>query len=122
MAHITGIGGIFFKCTDPKALAEWYRDVLGFAIEDWGGALLRSDPQAPPHVVWGPFSADTKYFAPSQREFMVNFAVDDLAGMIELLEGKGVTILGHETMDGMGKFAWLIDPAGTKIELWEPQR
>jgi predicted enzyme related to lactoylglutathione lyase len=122
MARITGLGGIFFKCENPKALAEWYRDVLGIAIQDWGGALLRPDPQGPPHIVWSPFSADTNYFAPSSREFMVNFAVDDLDAMLVMLEGKGVAILGREDSDQMGKFAWLTDPAGTKIELWEPKR
>jgi len=122
MARVTGIGGIFFKCADPKMLAEWYRDVIGFAIEDWGGAMLKADPEGAPHAVWGPFGADTKYFAPSEREFMINFAVDDLNGMIEMLKTKGVNILGRETMDGIGQFAWLLDPAGTKIELWQPAR
>lgn len=122
MARITGIGGIFFKCADPKALANWYRDMLGFAIEDWGGALLKSGPKGPPQAVWAPFDNDTKYFAPSGREFMINFAVDDLGEVVAMLEGKGVNILGREDNDPSGKFAWLLDPAGTKVELWEPKR
>lgn len=122
MARVTGIGGIFFKCSDAKGVSDWYRDVFGFTVEDWGGALLRPDPLAPPHVVWSPFEADTKYFAPSDQPFMINFAVDDLNGIIETLNGKGVKILGRDTMDGIGEFAWLLDPAGTKIELWEPKR
>lgn len=120
MARITGIGGIFFKSADPKALAAWYRDVLGLAVEDWGGALLAHDaPGHPPHAVWSPFAADTKYFAPSTREFMINFAVDDLDAMLARIEAKGATILARDDSDPNGRFAWLLDPDGTKIELWE---
>lgn len=122
MARITGVGGIFFKCNDTKSLAVWYRDVLGIRIEKWGGALLKPDPAGPPHLVWRPFAAGTTYFEPSQREFMVNFAVDDLEGMIAMLVEKGVKILGRDGNDPAGKFAWIMDPAGTKIELWEPAR
>ena len=120
MARVTGIGGIFFKCADPKALAEWYRDVIGFAIEDWGGAMLKADPEGAPHAVWGPFGADTKYFAPSEREFMINFAVDDMDAMVARLTAKGVPIL-KRAEDANGKFAWILDPDGTKIELWQPK-
>ncbi|MGD0191828.1 MAG: VOC family protein [Rhizomicrobium sp.] len=122
MARITGFGGVFFKCADPKALAEWYRDILGIEIEDWGGALLKRDPDGPPHVVWAPFSSDTKYFQPSTRELMINFAVDDLDDFVGALTGKGVEVLGRDDNESMGKFAWFMDPAGTKIELWEPRR
>jgi catechol 2,3-dioxygenase-like lactoylglutathione lyase family enzyme len=80
MARVTGVGGIFFKCGDPKALSEWYRRVLGLAVEDWGGVLFRPDADGPPRLVWGPFAADTDYFAPSPRDCMINFAVDDLDG------------------------------------------
>src|ERR1700733_8903651 len=94
MAKITGFGGIFFKARDPKALAAWYRDTLGLAIEEYGAALLRYDaPGHPEFVVWNPFAEDTKYFAPSTREFMINFAVDDLDAMVAALEAKGVTVL-----------------------------
>jgi len=121
MARITGFGGIFFKSKDPKALAAWYRDTLGIVLEDYGAALLRYDmPGHPQFVVWNPFSADTKYFAPSSREFMVNFAVDDLDGMVAALEAKGVTILGRQD-ESYGRFTWILDPEGTKIELWEPK-
>ena len=122
MARITGVGGIFFKAADPKALAAWYRDVLGITVENWGGALFSPDAQGPPHLVWSAFNQDTKYFAPSTREFMINFAVDDLDGMIAALKDKGVNILSRDDSDPNGKFAWLLDPAGTKIELWEPKR
>jgi len=119
MARITGVGGIFFKSPDPKKLSAWYRDVLGIELTEWGGAMLRYDaPGHPEFVVWNPFPADTKYYEPSKREFMVNFAVDDLDGMIAALEAKGVTVLGRQNED-YGRFAWILDPDGTKIELWQ---
>ena len=121
--HITGIGGIFFKSKDPKALAAWYRDTLGLKVEDWGGALLSYDaPQHPSVAVWSPFSETTGYMAPSTREFMINFAVDDLDALVATLTSKGVTILKRDDQDANGKFAWILDPDGTKIELWEPKR
>ena len=122
MARITGLGGVFFKCADPKALAAWYRDTLGIAIEDWNGAILKPDPEGAPHVVWAPFAADSKYFEPSKREFMINFAVDDLDGVVAQLKDKGVEITGPDDSDPSGRFAWLVDPSGTKIELWQPKR
>ncbi len=120
--HITGFGGIFFKSKDPKALAAWYRDVLGLSVEAWGGAMLPTDaPGHPPVVVWNAFSEKTDYFAPSSREFMVDFAVDDLDAFIAKLTAKGVPILKRDDTDTNGKFAWILDPDGTKIELWEPK-
>ena len=117
MARITGFGGIFFKSSDPKRLAAWYRDVLGIELAEWGGAMLRTD--APGHfVVWNPFPADTKYYEPSKREFMVNFAVDDLDEMLAQVQAKGVAVLGRQDED-YGRFAWIMDPDGTKIELWQ---
>jgi len=120
MARITGLGGVFFKCDDPQALSAWYRDVLGLTIEDWGGAMLKRQPDAPPQAVWAPFPSDTDYFAPSGHAFMINFAVDDLDGMIRQIEAKGVAIIGRQEMKDIGRFAWLLDPAGAKVELWQP--
>jgi catechol 2,3-dioxygenase-like lactoylglutathione lyase family enzyme len=121
--HITGIGGIFFKSDDPKALAQWYRDVLGLQIEDWGGAALRYDaPHHPPILVWSPFPRTSDYMTPSAREFMVNFAVDDLDAFVATLMTKHVAILKRDDNDPNGKFAWILDPDGTKIELWEPKK
>jgi len=122
MARVTGVGGIFFKCGDPKALSEWYHRVLGLALEDWGGALFRPGADGPPQLIWGPFAADTEYFAPSPRDCMINFAVDDLDGMIARLGEYGVSILAREDNDPNGRFAWFVDPAGIKIELWEPKK
>jgi len=123
MARITGIGGIFFRSKDPKALSAWYRDVLGLKIEDWGGAAIPLDaPGHPPVIVWSAFEAKSDYLAPSTREFMVNFAVDNLAAFLETLKAKGVAVLNHTDDDPSGKFAWIVDPDGTKIELWEPKK
>jgi catechol 2,3-dioxygenase-like lactoylglutathione lyase family enzyme len=118
MARITGLGGVFFKAKDPKALSAWYRDTLGIPIEDWGGALLNGD-SGPPHVVWSPFSAATDHFKPSTREFMINFAVDDMDAFLATLTAKGVEILGRDDQT-YGKFAWIMDPDGTKVEFWQP--
>jgi len=121
MAKITGLGGIFFKARDPKALAAWYRDTLGFDVEDWGGARLKRGADAPPFAVWAPFDAGTTYFAPSTQPFMVNFAVDDLDGFVAALKAKGVEPLGRDDSDPSGKFAWIADPEGNKLELWQPK-
>lgn len=121
--HITGIGGIFFKSRDPKALANWYRDVMGIHIEDWGGASLRYDvPDHPPVLVWSAFPEHSDYMAPSTREFMLDFAVDDLDAFLAKLAAKGVKPLKREDADANGRFAWILDPDGTKIELWEPKK
>ena len=120
MAKITGVGGIFFKSPDPKKLADWYRDVLGLDIQSYGASLLSYDAEGhPPFVVWTPFAADTTYYEPSTREFMVNFAVDDLDAFLAQIEAKAVAVLGRQDYD-YGRFAWILDPDGTKIELWQP--
>ena len=121
--HVTGIGGIFFKAKDPKALAAWYRDVLGMPMESWGGAALRYDaPKHPPVMTWNSFPAATKYFAPSTSEFMIDYAVDDMDALLARLKAKDVTILKREDTDPSGRFAWILDPEGNKVELWEPKR
>jgi predicted enzyme related to lactoylglutathione lyase len=119
--RITGLGGVFIKSKDPKALSAWYRDVLGIHMEPWGGAMLRYDaPDHPPMVVFNHFAADTTYFEPSKREVMLNFGVDDLDAFIAKLKAKGVEILKRDDTDPSGHFAWIVDPDGTKIELWQP--
>ena len=118
--HVTGIGGVFVRSPNPKALAAWYRDVLGLAIEPWGGAILHTDaPHHPAVVTWNAFPQATTYFAPSTREFMLNFAVDDLDAILARIRSKGVKILKRDDSDPTGKFAWIADPDGTKIELWQ---
>jgi catechol 2,3-dioxygenase-like lactoylglutathione lyase family enzyme len=119
--RITGVGGIFVKSKDPKALARWYRDVLGVSLEPWGGATFKYDaPGHPPVLVWNAMPDKTTYTAPSTREFMLDFAVDDLDAYLARLTAKGVTILKREDGGATGKFAWILDPDGTKIELWQP--
>jgi predicted enzyme related to lactoylglutathione lyase len=122
MARITGFGGVLIKSPDPKALSAWYRDVLGMAVQDWGGALLEQSLQSPDTATWTPFKEATDYFAPSTREVMINFAVDDLEAFLKQIEAKGVKVLDRQTMDGMGSFAWIMDPDGTKIEFWQPAK
>jgi catechol 2,3-dioxygenase-like lactoylglutathione lyase family enzyme len=121
--RITGIGGIFVVSKDPKALAAWYRDVLGISLERWGGATFRYDATGHPAVVvWNAFKEGGSYLAPSQRDFMLDFAVDDLDAFLTRLTAKGVTILKRDDSDPSGKFAWILDPDGTKIELWQPTK
>jgi catechol 2,3-dioxygenase-like lactoylglutathione lyase family enzyme len=121
VGRITGVGGVFVRSKDPKALAAWYRDVLGIPVEAWGGAILRYDaPGHPPVLTWSPFPRSTGYMAPSTREFMLNFAVDDLDAFLGRLKAKGVAVLKRDDSDPSGSFAWILDPDGTKIELWQP--
>ncbi len=121
--HITGIGGVFFKAKDPKALAAWYHDVLGLPLEAWGGAVLRSDaPGHPTATGWNAFPAGTRYFAPSTSDFMINYAVDDMDAILARATAKGVAVIKRTDDDTSGRFAWLLDPEGNKIELWEPKR
>ena len=121
--HITGIGGVFFKANDPKTLAAWYRDVLGMPVEAWGGAALHYDvAQHPPVSAWSVFSAASKYFAPSAADFMINYTVDDMDAIVKRLRARGVEILKRDDKDPNGRFAWILDPEGNKVELWEPKR
>ena len=121
--HITGVGGVFFKAKDPKALAAWYRDMLGMPVEAWGGAALHYDAQQhPPATAWSAFSASSNYFAPSTGDFMINYTVDDLDAIVKRLSAKGVEILKRDDKDPNGRFAWVVDPEGNKVELWEPKQ
>ena len=122
VGHITGVGGVFVKSKDPKALAAWYRDVLGLKLESWGGAMLSYDAPGHPHVlVWNALPEGSDYTTPSTREFMLNFAVDDMDAILARLKAKGVTVLKRDDSDPSGSFAWILDPDGTKIELWQPK-
>src|SRR6185312_5817079 len=102
--RITGVGGIFVTSKDPKALAAWYRDVLGIKVEPWGGAMLSYDAPGHPHVlVWNAFKEGDDYLKPSTREFMINFAVDDLDAFIKRIEAKGVKVLKRDDTDPSGR-------------------
>ena len=120
--RITGVGGIFFRSKDRKALMAWYRDVLGLKVEDWGGVVMSYDaPKHPPAVTVTAFTETSAMMAPSRREFMINFAVDDLDAFIARIKAKGVAVLKRDDSDPYGRFAWILDPDGTKIELYEPK-
>lgn len=118
MAKVLGLGGVFFKVEDPKAVREWYARVLGFDVHDWGGTVFKASKGGA--ATWSPFGADTQYFAPSTASFMINFVVDDIDGVLAKAAAEGVEPTGRQDEGGMGRFAWLMDPAGVKIELWEP--
>jgi predicted enzyme related to lactoylglutathione lyase len=125
MARITGIGGVFFKSKgDGAALAAWYHQHLGLPLEAFGGAVLRwPDDKAEDQglTVWHVASSDSQWFSPSQASFMINYRVDDLGALLEQLRAAGVTVLqGPESAEN-GKFAWIMDPDGNKVELWEPK-
>lgn len=121
--HITGVGGVFLKSPNPKALATWYQDVLGLKVEPWGGALLRYDaPQHPPKLAWNVFDQSTEYFAPSTCDVMINYAVDNLVALLTKVQASGVAVINRDDSDPNGKFAWILDPDGNKVELWEPKR
>lgn len=123
IGRVTGIGGVFVRSRDPKTLADWYREVLGLDVKSWGGAAMPVDaPGAPPKVSWTAFPTDGDYMNPSAREFMINFAVDDMDAIIARLTAKGVAVLKQDDGDAFGRFAWIMDPDGTKIELWQPKR
>ncbi|MBI1685332.1 VOC family protein [Caulobacter hibisci] len=117
MAKVLGIGGVFFKAKDPKALAEWYTRVLGFETESWGGAVFQHPKIG--MASWSPFPADTRYFEPSAASFMINLIVDDLDGVLAKAAAEGVEATGRQDEE-YGRFAWLVDPEGFKVELWQP--
>ena len=119
MEKVEGIGGFFFRAKDPKALAAWYETHLGVGLV----------PDAPEQIPWvqargptvfAPFAADTDYFNPSQKQFMQNFRVEDLDSLILKLKEEGVTLVGEPETYDYGKFGWILDPEGNKIELWQP--
>ena len=124
MKRVTGIGGVFFKARDPKALGAWYRTHLGIGVEDWGGAAFRwkgpDNPDGVGTTVWSPFAADTSYFAPSSAPFMINYRVDDLHAVLAALRAEGVEVVDQVDESDYGKVGWVIDPEGNKLELWQP--
>lgn len=117
MAKVTGLGGIFYKVADPAATQAWYRDNLGVGGE-YGAMFAFKDDAPDGFSLLSPFKADSDYFAPSAGPFMINLRVDDLDGMIADLAAKGIEILGRQDED-YGRFAWILDPDGIKVELWQ---
>ena len=126
--RVHGLGGVFFKADDPAALADWYARHLGLGIEGWGGAQFfwnRIDGQDAPtgargYTVWSPFKADTGYFQPSDKPFMLKVRVDDLDATLAALREEGCNVLDRGEDGEQGKFGYVMDPEGHLIELWQP--
>jgi predicted enzyme related to lactoylglutathione lyase len=127
MKHIIGIGGIFFKANDPEKLGEWYRQHLGLELEEFGGVTFRQPetsadetPKREAYPRWSPFPADTDYFKPSNKPFMINFRVVDLDILLKDLRAQGVQVDERTEKSEFGYFGWVMDPEGNRVELWEP--
>jgi predicted enzyme related to lactoylglutathione lyase len=123
MARVTGIGGVFFRSHDPKKLAAWYAEHLGIKINDYGGASFEWTDEVPATTgvtAWSIFPADTKYFGPGTQASMINYRVDDLDGLLKQLAAANVTIDPKREDYAYGRFAWITDPDGNRLELWQP--
>jgi predicted enzyme related to lactoylglutathione lyase len=126
MKRVTGIGGVFLKSKNPDQLRAWYKEHLGFDLTDWGGAVFQwntpDGPTADGATVWSIFDHDSDYFAPSTAPFMINYRVDDLDPLLAALREEGCEV-DDKTEDGeLGKFGWVIDSDGNRVELWEPPK
>ncbi|WP_259071637.1 VOC family protein [Mucilaginibacter sp. X4EP1] len=122
MKKVTGIGGIFFKCKDAKGMKEWYGKNLGLPTTDYGATFEwreAEDTSVEGSTTWSTFPEDTKYFAPSTKDFMINYRVVNIEALVEQLKNDGVTILDEIESSDYGKFVHILDPEGNKIELWE---
>ncbi len=124
MKRVTGIGGIFFKAKDPAALQAWYKTHLGIDVQSWGGAAFRwaDDAGAPVGgtTIWSIGAVQGDQFAPSAATFMINYRVEDLHALVKVLREEGCNVLDKIDDSEYGKFAWVIDPEGNKVELWQP--
>lgn len=124
MKRVTGIGGIFFSAKDPVALRAWYKRYLGIDVQEWGGtAFTWADSSGnPTHgtTIWSIGSADSNHFAPSASPFMVNYRVENLASLLQALRDEGCQVLEKTDDSEYGKFGWVIDTEGNKVELWQP--
>jgi len=123
MARVTGIGGVFLRARDPKALAAWYGEHLGIQLTEWGGAQFLWSDEVPPttgSTAWSLFPADTKYFGSGTQSCMVNYRVDNLDELLAQLAAAGVSIDPKREDAPYGRFAWITDPEGNRVELWQP--
>jgi predicted enzyme related to lactoylglutathione lyase len=119
---ITGFGGVFIKSENPEKLRQWYSENLGLETDEYGTSFEWRNSETPDdkgYSVWSPFAGDTKYFEPSKKDFMLNFRVDNLDELLVQLKKKGIEVIGEVQKFEYGEFAHIIDPDGTKIELWE---
>lgn len=124
MKRVTGIGGIFFQANDPAALQEWYRRHLGIDVQSWGGtAFTWTNAAGEPcggTTTWSIGPRGNDYYAPSTAPFMINYRVDDLGALLAALRAEGCNVLEQTDDSEYGKFGWVVDPEGNKIELWQP--
>ena len=124
MKRVTGIGGIFFQARDPIALRAWYRTHLGIDVQDWGGTAFswtdRAGRAIAGSTIWSVAAAGSDQFAPSASPFMISYRVDDLVALLQALRAEGCQVLEKMDDSEYGKFGWVIDPEGNKIELWQP--
>lgn len=119
--RVTGIGGLFFKSSDPKESKDWYKKYLGFNTDDWGSTFWWKDKKGKEcSTQWSPFKKESDYFSPSKKDFMFNYRVENLEELLKVLKSEGVTIVGEMQTYDYGKFGWILDNDGNKIELWEP--
>ncbi|MCG2430007.1 VOC family protein [Aequorivita xiaoshiensis] len=119
--RVTGIGGVFFKSKDPDKTKEWYKNHLGLNTDNYGCTFWWKDEKGNKcSTQWSPFKADTEYFSPSEKDFMFNYRVENLEELLKVLKAEGVTIVGEMQEFEYGKFGWILDPEGNKIEHWEP--
>ncbi|MCB9236103.1 MAG: VOC family protein [Bacteroidia bacterium] len=121
--RVTGLGGVFFKCKNPEELRNWYGQHLGIESTQYGGMFEWREKENPNQVgttAWNPFSDKTKYFAPSEKDYMLNYRVENLEELLKVLKEEGVEVVGEMQSFEYGKFGWIMDPEGNKIELWEP--
>ncbi|MEL7129120.1 MAG: VOC family protein [Pseudomonadota bacterium] len=125
MAKVLGVGGVFFLCKDVEATRAWYTRVLGIDMDDYGGHSFSQKDAADVFpkgamTIWAPFKSESDYFKPSDANWMMNLMVDDLDGIIERLKAEDVPLEGEPMTEPYGKFAWIMDPDGRKVELWQP--
>ena len=123
MARVTGIGGVFLRAKDPKALAAWYAQHLGIVLSPWGGASLEWTDEVPAGTgatAWNTFPDDTDYLGPGRQAVMVNYRVDDIDGVVAALQAVGAVVDEKRMDESYGRFAWATDPEGNRFELWQP--
>ncbi len=124
MEQVQGIGGVFLKASDKATLVAWYRDCLGVPVDmSWGGAVFpwaKHDPRGDAMTVWSMFAAESDYFGAATHTWMLNFRVDDLDAMLAQLRGMGCNVEDRVEASEFGRFGWVFDPEGNKVELWQP--
>lgn len=123
MARVTGVGGVFLRSSDPKRLGQWYAEHLGVVLNDWGGATFSWTDEVPATTgmtVWSAFPQDSAYVGEASQPVMINYRVDDLDALLQALTGAGVWVDAKREDSSFGRFAWIKDCDGNRVELWQP--